>query len=351
MDAILDSNGIADPGSINTGQILVIPSTPIAYTPPATEAITVVISSPTPDQTPTLIPTVVPEETATVFPTSTPTEAVVVIAPTQTEAATDTDIPLPPFVDQVNDIPVGNIIVLPDNVRQHAREIFELGHQQGRNPRAFSKIGDSTIENPHFLTRFDEGPYDLGIYGYLQPVIDYFAGSHSRQGVAVRRGFHSWSVMDPLWADKEVCEPNETPIACEIRIHNPSIIFIRLGSNDRGVPAGFDQNVRQIVEYTIEKGVLPVIGTKADRFEGDSNINNILLRQIAADYALPLWDFDLVAGTLPGRGLYTDDVHLTIYYAHDYTSPVALQRGHSVHNLTALMALDRIWKEVIQTGG
>jgi hypothetical protein len=201
------------------------------------------------------------------------------------------------------------------------------------------------------LTRFDEGPYDLGIYGYLQPVIDYFAGSHSRQGVAVRRGFHSWSVMDPLWADKEVCEPNETPIACEIRIHNPSIIFIRLGSNDRGVPAGFDQNVRQIVEYTIEKGVLPVIGTKADRFEGDSNINNILLRQIAADYALPLWDFDLVAGTLPGRGLYTDDVHLTIYYAHDYTSPVALQRGHSVHNLTALMALDRIWKEVIQTGG
>jgi hypothetical protein len=105
------------------------------------------------------------------------------------------------------------------------------------------------------------------------------------------------------------------------------------------------------VEYAIEQGVIPVIGTKADRFEGEDNINNIMLRQIAADYRLPLWDFDLVAATIPGRGLYIDDVHMTIYYAHDYTSPVALQRGHGVHNLTALMVLDAIRKEVIQAGG
>jgi len=254
-------------------------------------------------------------------------------------------------VSTLNGIAIEQIVFMPDDVKQRTKEIFTVGQDLGRNPQRFSKVGDSTIENPHFLARFDEGPYKLGIYSYLQPTIDFFEGSFGRQGNAVKRGFHSWTVMDPMWADDTICEPNETPIDCEIRLHNPSILLIRLGSNDRGVPAGFDQNVRQLVEHAIEQGIIPVIGTKADRFEGEDNINNILLRQIATDYKLPLWDFDLVAGTIPGRGLYIDDVHLTIYYAHDYTSPVALQRGHGVHNLTALMVLDAIRKEVIQAGG
>jgi hypothetical protein len=59
-----------------------------------------------------------------------------------------------------------------------------------------------------------------------------------------------------------------------------------------------------------------------------------------------LWDFDLVAQTLPGRGLDADGVHMTTFYAHDYTLPEAFQRGHSVHNLTALIVLNRIWSEI-----
>jgi hypothetical protein len=102
-----------------------------------------------------------------------------------------------------------------------------------------------------------------------------------------------------------------------------------------------------VVEHLIANGVIPVIGTKADRFEGPGNINNEILRQIAADFKLPLWDFDIVAGTLPGRGLDVDNVHMTLFYEHDYSSPTAFQRGHSVHNLTALLVLDTIWREVI----
>ena len=232
-------------------------------------------------------------------------------------------------------------------VIENARQIFERGQELGLNSRAFSKVGDSTIENPHFLARFDEGTYDLGEYVYLQPVIDHFTGSFGRQGMAVKRGFHSWTVTDPMWADKDLCLPNETPVACEIRIHRPAILLIRLGSNDAGVPGSFDFNVRQVVDYAIEQGVLPVIGTKADRFEGDGNVNNDILRQIAADYKLPLWDFDLVSATIPNRGLYPNDVHLTLFFPHDYNLPRALQTGHGVHNLTALMMLDAILQEVI----
>jgi hypothetical protein len=252
---------------------------------------------------------------------------------------------------QLSGIPITSIVVMPENVLANARNIFAQGQRLGNNPRAFSKVGDSTIQNPYFLARFDEpGGYNLGDFAYLQPTVDYFAGSHSREGMAVRKGFHSWTVTDPAWADKSVCQPNETPIACEIRVHRPGVIFIRLGSNDAGVPQMFEQNIRQIVELAIVNGVIPVIGTKADRAEG-SNINNDILRRIAVDYQIPLWDFDLVAGTIPGRGLDVDYVHLTTFYAHDYTSPNAYQQGHSMHNLSALMVLDAILHEVILGAG
>lgn len=282
-----------------------------------------------------------PLNTATAAPvTAVPTPTASVPTPEPTATAV-------PLADSLNGIPLTSILVMPEHVVVNARAIFAQGQVYGRNPHAYSKVGDSTIQNPHFMARFDQpGGYNLGPYAYLQPAVDYFAGSHGREGMAVRKGFHSWTVTDPLWADKTICQPNETPIACEIRVHNPAIIIIRLGSNDAGVPRLFDQNVRQIVELAIANGIIPVIGTKADRFEG-SNINNELLRQIAADYQIPLWDFDVAAQMIPGRGLDVDRVHLTGFFAHDYGSPTAFQRGHGVHSLTALMVLQTLLDEVI----
>ena len=235
---------------------------------------------------------------------------------------------------------------MPPNVRQHVHAIFAQGQALGNNPRAFSRLGDSTIEHPYFLARFDTGPYNLGGYAYLQQVIDYYAGSFNYAGVAVRRGLHTWSVLDSMWAPKPTCGPGEHMLACEFRIHRPSVLFIRLGSNDVGIPDSTTRNFREIVEFTINSGVIPILGTKADRHDGPNNTNNNIIRQVAADYAVPLWDYDLIAGTIPGRGLDIDGVHMTTFFAHDYTSPVALTRGHGVHNLTALMALDTIWREL-----
>ncbi len=249
----------------------------------------------------------------------------------------------------VNGLPEASFIMVPQGVKQNAAKIFFKGQELGRNAHAFSVVGDSTTEIPFFLARFDQGPYELGDYEYLQSVIDQFAGSFSRDSVAVRVGLHSYTLFDPIWADKVACLPNEAVLACEIRLHNPSIIILRLGSNDVGVPELFDESMRQAVQYAIDNGVIPIIGTKADRFEG-SNQNNEILREIAADFQIPLWEYDLVAGTMEGRGLDTDNVHMTTYYPHDYTQPEAYQRGHSMHNLSALMMLDTVWKEVILAG-
>jgi hypothetical protein len=156
--------------------------------------------------------------------------------------------------------------------------------------------------------------------------------------VGVLRGLHSWTVFDPLWASDPGCRPKEGPLACEIRLHNPSILLVRLGSNDVGRPDLFTKNMQALIEYCLEQGVIPVIGTKADRNEGD-NSNNEILRQLAQENDLPLWDFDRVAQTLPANGMRADGVHLSFFNAQDYTLPEALETGYGVNNLTALMTL------------
>ncbi len=290
------------------------------------------------------------QPTATITPTATlppPTET-----PPPPTAAAEPPTPAPPEPAArvaVNGIPFESIVVMPPTVRQNAQAIFAAGQAVGRNPNSYSKVGDSTTEPPHFMARFDTGPYDLGDYVHLQGAINHFLGSHARDSLAGRIGMHAWTAVDPTWADKSVCGPNESPVACEIRVFNPSILLIRLGTNDVGVPALFDSSIRQIVATAIAAGVIPVIGTKADRHEG-SNENNDILRRIAADYNIPLWDFDQVANTLPGRGLDVDAAHMNTFFAHDYRDPTAFQRGHSTHNLTALMMLDALWREIMGGG-
>ena len=255
-------------------------------------------------------------------------------------------VPPKPDAVAVNGLPESAIINFSPTAQLKAAETFRRGQELGRDPRRFSTAGDSTTEIPFFLARFDDGPYNLGDYAWLQGAIDHFRGSFARDSLSVRVGLHSWTLFDATWADKPACMPAEGPLPCEIRLNNPSVLFIRLGSNDYGVPALFDESIRAAVDYALEQGVIPVIGLKADRGEG-SDQNNDLLRQIAADYDLLLWDFDAVAGTLPGRGLDQDNVHMTTFYEHDYTLPEAFTRGHAMHNLTALMVLDTLRKEVI----
>lgn len=254
---------------------------------------------------------------------------------------------------QVNGVPLSQIVVMSPEAEAMIQSIYARGQTMGRNPRAFSKLGDSTIENPHFLARFDnlQGfDYNLGEYAYLEAVISYYAGSFARQGEAVQRGMHAWTVFDPQWANNENCRAGESPLACEFRIHNPSVLLVRLGANDVGVPQAFENNMRDVIEFAIENGVIPIIGTKSDRNDGADNPNNRIIRQLVSEYQLPLWDFDRLADTLPRRGLTTDGIHMTTNFSHDYTIPATLQSGHGANNLSALILLDTLWQTLSDAG-
>lgn len=256
--------------------------------------------------------------------------------------------PAPPLptAAALNGIPVQRFVFLSDATRAHVRDIFALGQSLGRNPRAVSKVGDSTMIYPPFLAVFDRETYHLGKYAYLQTTIDYHAGTFGRASIAVKKGMHTWSQFDPTWAIPELCAPDEGPLACEARANNPSIALIRLGANDTEFPREFERNLGAIVKYCLERGIIPVLGTKPDRLEGESNLLNNIIRETAAAHSIPLWDYDLLAGTAPNRGLEPDLIHMQGGGTRDYRSPAAMRAGDALEDLSALMMLDALRREV-----
>jgi hypothetical protein len=89
---------------------------------------------------------------------------------------------------------------------------------------------------------------------------------------------------------------------------------------------------------------LPILATKADNWEGNHGINAAIAR-IAAEYEIPLWNFWLAVQPLPNHGVSEDGFHLT-YARNFFDDPVRMQSSWPVRNLTALQALDAVWKAV-----
>jgi len=234
---------------------------------------------------------------------------------------------------------------VPDGISATTLEIYQNGQALGNNPAAFSKVGDCETSAEWFLADFDRGPnrYLLGQHAYLEGVISHFQGSFSRRSLAAERSFTTASVLSPLWANPELCESGETPLDCEYRIHKPAYAIIMLGTNEALSPIRtFENNMRRILETTIQKGIVPILTTKADDLEGTGAVNEVIVR-LALEYEVPLWNFWAALQMLPGGGLQDDGAHLT-YAGNRFDDPFAMQKAWPVRNLTALQTLDAIWR-------
>ena len=92
----------------------------------------------------------------------------------------------------------------------------------------------------------------------------------------------------------ELCKPGETPLTCEYRLHNPSFIFITLETwADPDSIERYETYLRQIVEYVIQRGTVPILITKADVSEVVESIHiiNPAIAKIAYEYDIPLVNF------------------------------------------------------------
>jgi len=231
-------------------------------------------------------------------------------------------------------------------VSETLREVYQRGQASGNNLRAFSKIGDGEISAEWFFTAFDRGEdyYDLGPYQNLDPVIEHFAGSFERIGMTARRGFNTGRILDPSESDPDLCEASESSLTCELRLHRPAFAILSLGTNQVWQPEEFEAGMRQILEILLSKNVVPILSTKGDNLEGDHRINQTVVC-LAQEHDVPLWNFWSAIQPLPNHGLQPDLEHLT-YGITDFDDEHAMQTAWTVRNLTALQALNAVWKGV-----
>jgi hypothetical protein len=97
-------------------------------------------------------------------------------------------------------------------------------------------------------------------------------------------------------------------------------------------------------------GVIPVISTIPDFTYEDVGTKvqqmNEMIARLAYEYEIPLWDYWAAMQPLPNHGLSTDGVHPSWAVAGDL-SPKYVIYGMNTRNLTALQALDALWRGVI----
>ena len=241
--------------------------------------------------------------------------------------------------------------VLPASM-ERAREIYESGRIHQTDSRVVSKIGDCITDNARFLTPFGTREFNLGGYGQLLGVINYFSDSLAYDSLAAYDGLVTSAALDPIFANPQVCLPGESPLRCEYRVHNPSVALIMFGAQDvLFTPAeDFDRNLRHIVHETIQAGIVPVLSTfpgNLERWEESIELNQIVV-QIAVDYDLPLINLWLALESLPNHGLNNDGRHLSVPITHagDLTGD-NLRRGYTLRNLITLQALDALWRDVM----
>ena len=258
----------------------------------------------------------------------------------------------------VEDIDLMALPLIP-SLTDHARSIFERGQAAGRNPRMFSKVGDSMTASPSFLTGFAGDDYDLGEYPALQAVVDYFnangeVSAFDRPNYATEPGFSTTSALDPTWANPEVCEPNESPLVCEYRALQSAFALIMFGTNDVIFfdDATYDYFLRTVVLETIAADIVPVLYTfpvRPEEPEKSAYFNRIMTR-VAQDYDLPLVNLYAAVDGLADHGVdLADPLHMTQpENPADVTrfDNTTLQAGYTVRNLLTLQTLDALLGEL-----
>jgi hypothetical protein len=194
----------------------------------------------------------------------------------------------------------------------------------------------------------------LGPYGDLQGVIDHFGESLAYNSEAASNGYNVNSVMNPVYANPAVCEPGESALDCEYRIHNPSVAVIMFGTSDLLVMSAyeFDFYLREIVRLTIEQDIVPILSTFPSNvgFWNHTVLYNQIVVKIALDNDIPLINLWAALEELPNHGVEDDGFHLdtppndnSCYLTADY-----LDNGYNVRNLVTLQTLDAVWKNAMQ---
>ena len=298
----------------------------------------ILMASCTPTETITPSPTAVLSEPSVEIiynptPTSSPvvTPSAIPVTPTPTTALSIQSISLDPAFWK-------EWPVIPTDIDSSLRSVYERGLSLGNDPQAFSIFGDCQSRPAEFFGVFETDPTTLLFLSpELRETVENFEGSFNRESSTSQDGTTPGSLLWDQWHRVEYgCNFGETPVECELRIHRPSFVIIQVGTHFESRNTEY---LRKIILQLLDKGVVPILATKADNREKDERINRDMAL-LASEYDLPLWNFWSAVSDLPNRGLYTrkdrplqGDIYLT-------------DEAAEIHRLTGLEALDTVWRAV-----
>jgi hypothetical protein len=235
--------------------------------------------------------------------------------------------------------------------------VYRRGQSLGNQAGSVTKVGDSVTANPIYLNPMRFGNHELGAYDYLDATIRFFGPSLTEDSVAARKGLSSFGVFDPLNAARR-CNANEAPLTCEYRLKRPSVAFIMFGPNDiwRMTAEEFRGQMRQIIEVSLDQGIIPVLttfSTDPRRRSWEPSVGfNLALLELAQEYQVPLMNLWLASRDLPDYGLEGDGIHMKNYGYNQIKFDAGLETrfGTNLQNLLAIRTLDEIRRTIIQPG-
>jgi hypothetical protein len=257
---------------------------------------------------------------------------------------------VPPPVFDVTAYPT-----LPDigELVEALRPVYENGvFNQGKRNNVFSAAGDDPVNSVEFLDDLASGNYDLGNYGALQPVIDFYnaqpahdalgdpAMSFNVQSAATGDGWTIEDLFNPNVAP-DFCAPGETPLDCELRLSRPSVLFVSFSAANATAtpPDVFRANLQQVVNTALAGGVIPVLATIPDDGAVDADTlaqYNQAMVEIALESEVPLWNLYATMQEAPA-GVYA----VGGFGPGDF-SDAALTAGVNRRNLHTLFILQSI---------
>lgn len=285
-------------------------------------------AQPSPTSSPTLQPSSSPTATETLPPSQTP-------EPSLTSTPGPTPLPADLGLDPAD---WENWPVLPV-VPQRARQIYQIGLSLGNDIHAFSIFGDCQSEPDIFLGVYETDPLLVAkLPSDLQETVAWFAGSFNRKSPTAKGGTTAGALLWSPWhQNKFTCTIYESPLQCELRIHKPAFVIVRVGTH---YESHNEDYMRKVLDQLIAAGVVPILATKADNSELDKHVN-AQYAQLAVEYNLPFWNFWAAVVELPNHGLYTrpevpgqGDIYLI-------DEAVAIQR------MSALLVLDIVRRAVM----
>ena len=226
---------------------------------------------------------------------------------------------------------------------ERLKEVYANGLTAGNLNTIFTIVGDDSLSNTNFIDPIALGQYNLGSFPQLQNAIDHY--DFNTQSLAYGENWTVETLLDSAFADPGLCQPGETPLACELRMSAPIVMFISFNpTNATAVPIDtFRLRLEEIVDVALRGGTIPILVTLPDDGLVDPvtlNQYNEVIYNVAKEHTshpdldVPLWNLYLTMQNAT-QGVYA----VSASGAADY-SDVSLTYGVNRRGANALAILE-----------